>query len=142
MSDFDLISLESKDFREIFENVKNIAVFSCSPNPMKASFHVAKYLQNAGYKIIPIYPKEDKILGVKVYRSLEEVPFKIDMVDIFRKPEAIEGIVKSAIKRGDISVIWTQLDLVDNKAARLAKDNNIKVVQNKCTQIEHGKLFS
>lgn len=142
MQDTDLISLEGKDLKYIFENVKNIAVFSCSPNPIKASFHVAKYLQEKGYNIIPIYPKEDEILGEKVYRNLEEVPFKIDMVDIFRKSEAIEGIVRSAIKRGDISVIWTQLDLVDNKAAKLAKNNHVKVVQNKCTQIEHGKLFS
>jgi predicted CoA-binding protein len=70
------------EIREIFDTVKTIAVLGLSPNETKASHRVAKYLQEAGYKIVPVYPKEETILGEKVYRSLAEIPFEIDMVDI------------------------------------------------------------
>jgi predicted CoA-binding protein len=102
---------------------------------------VAAYLQNAGFKIVPIYPKEDVILGEKVYRTISEIPFKIDMVDIFRKPDAIAAIVDEVIARGDVDTVWTQLGLVNNKAAEKAKEAGMKVVQNKCTKIEHRNLF-
>jgi len=127
--------------KEIFENTKTIAIIGCSPNSEKASNMVAKYLQNVGFKIVPVYPKEDEILGEKVFRSLEEIPFKIDMVDIFRKPDVIGLVVDAAIKRGDIDCIWTQLGLVNNEAAGKAREKGIKVVQNKCTKIEHRNLF-
>ncbi|MEN8717692.1 MAG: CoA-binding protein, partial [Sulfurovum sp.] len=74
-------------------------------------------------------------------RSLEEIPFKIDMVDIFRKPDAIAAVVDSAIKRGDIDIVWTQLGLVNNEAAAKAEQAGMKVVQNKCTKIEHAANF-
>jgi predicted CoA-binding protein len=102
---------------------------------------VAQYLQQAGFQIVPVYPKEDEILGQKVYRSLKEIPFKIDMVDIFRKPEVIALVVDECIQRGDIDCVWTQLGLVNNDAAQKARDAGMKVVQNKCTKIEHKKLF-
>jgi len=102
---------------------------------------VARYLKNAGYKIVPVYPKEETILGEKVYRSLAEIPFKIDMVDIFRKPEAFDAIADACIARGDVDVFWGQLGLINNKAAQKAKDAGMKVVQNHCTKIEHATLM-
>ncbi len=140
--EFATINTNGEEIKEIFENTKVIAVIGCSPNEEKASNKVAKYLINAGFTVVPVYPKEDEILGQKVYRSLKEIPFKVDMVDIFRKPSVIASVVDAAIERGDIDTVWTQLGLVNNEAAKKAKDNGMKVVQNKCTKIEYQALFS
>ena len=136
-----LVNSNPEEMREIFESVKTIAILGLSPDESKASNMVAKYLQNAGYKIVPVYPKEDEILGEKVYRSLAEIPFKIDMVDIFRKPKAFDTIADACIARGDIDVFWGQLGLVNNAAAQKAKDGGMKVVQNYCTKLEHKALM-
>lgn len=138
---FPSVNSNNEEIKEIFNNTKTIAIVGLSPNEEKDSNRVARYLQNAGFKIVPIYPKGEEILGQKVYKSIEEVPFKIDMLDIFRKPDAIANVVDTAIKRGDIDTIWTQLGLVNNDAAQKAKEAGMKVVQNKCTKIEHAQLF-
>ena len=139
--EFPTVNSKSEEIIEIFKNTKTIAIAGLSPDASKASNMVAVYLQNAGFKVIPVYPKEDIILGEKVYRSISEIPFKIDMVDIFRKPDAIAQIVDEAIKRGDVDTVWFQLGLVNNEAASKAKEAGLKVVQNKCTKIEHRNLF-
>ena len=89
---------------------------------------------------MPIYPKDITILGEKAYSSLADVPFAIDMVDIFRKPEALDAIADAAIARGDVKVFWSQLGVVNNVAAEKAQAAGMKVVQNKCTMVEHRKL--
>ena len=136
-----LINSNEEEMREIFNSVKTIAILGLSPDESKASNRVAKYLQNAGYKIVPVYPKEDEILGEKVYRSLAEIPFEVDMVDIFRKPKAFDAIADACIARGDIKVFWGQLGLVNNEAAKKAKDAGMTVVQNYCTKLEHKALM-
>ncbi|HEC45268.1 MAG TPA: CoA-binding protein, partial [Epsilonproteobacteria bacterium] len=136
-----LVNSNPAEMKEIFESVKTIAILGLSPDESKASNMVAKYLQDAGYKIVPVYPKEEMILGEKVYRSLAEIPFKIDMVDIFRKPAAFDAVADACIKRGDIDVFWGQLGLVNNDAAQKAKDAGMKVVQNYCTKLEHKALM-
>lgn len=136
-----LVNSNSEEMKEIFESVKTIAILGLSPDESKASNMVARYLQNAGYKIIPVYPKEEEILGEKVYRSLEEIPFEIDMVNIFRKPNAFDAIADACIRRGDIKVFWGQLGLVNNAAAQKAKDAGMKVVQNYCSKLEHMALM-
>ena len=139
--EFPTVNSNNEEIKDMFNNTKTIAIAGLSPNEEKASNKVARYLQNAGFKVVPIYPKEDTILGEKVYRSLDEIPFKIDMVDIFRKPAAIAAVVDACIKRGDIDIVWTQLGLVNNEAAKKAEEAGMKVVQNKCTKIEHAALF-
>ena len=139
--EFPSVNSNNEEIKEIFKNTKTIAIAGLSPNEEKASNMVARYLQRAGFKIVPIYPKEETILGEKVYRSLEEIPFKIDMVDVFRKPNAIAAVVDACIARGDIDCVWTQLGLVNNEAASKAVEAGMKVVQNKCTKIEHNALF-
>lgn len=138
--EFASVNSDSIQIKEMFENTKTIAIIGLSPNEEKASNMVAQYLQNAGFKIVPVYPKEEEILGEKVYRSLKEIPFKVDMVDIFRKPDVIGLVVDAAIERGDVDVVWTQLGLVNNEAAQKAIKAGMKVVQNKCTKIEHRNL--
>lgn len=139
--EFPTVNSNDEEIIEIFKQTKTIAIAGLSPNEEKASNRVAKYLQNAGFKIVPVYPKEDEILGEKVYRNISEIPFKIDMVDIFRKPDAIAAVVDEAIARGDVDTVWTQLGLVNNEAAAKAKEAGMKVVQNKCTKIEHAANF-
>jgi hypothetical protein len=139
--EFPKVNSKSQEIIEIFNSTKTIAIAGLSPDPSKASNMVAAYLQSVGFKIVPVYPKEDIILGEKVYRTISEIPFKIDMVDIFRKPDAIAEIIDEAIKRGDVDTVWTQLGLVNNEAAQKAKEAGLKVVQNKCTKIEHRNLF-
>ena len=136
-----LINSNEDEMREIFNSVKTIAILGLSPDESKSSNMVAKYLQNAGYKIVPVYPKEDEILGEKVYRSLAEIPFEVDMVDIFRKPKAFDAVADACIARGDIKVFWGQLGLVNNEAAQKAKDAGMTVVQNYCTKLEHKALM-
>lgn len=138
--EFPTVNSDPKDMRDIFKNTKTIAIIGCSPDPSKASNMVASYLKDAGFKIVPVYPKEDIILGEKVYRSLSEIPFKVDIVDIFRKPDVIASVVDECIVRGDVDCVWTQLGLVNNEAAQKAEDAGIKVVQSRCTKIEHKKL--
>jgi predicted CoA-binding protein len=137
-----LVNSNREEMKEIFESVKTIAILGLSPDESKASNMVARYLKNAGYKIVPVYPKEEEILGEKVYRSLEEIPFKVDMVNIFRKPTAFDAIADACIRRGDVKVFWGQLGLVNNAAAQKAKDAGMKVVQNYCSKIEHQALMA
>jgi predicted CoA-binding protein len=118
------------------DSVKTIAVIGLSPDESKASHKVAKFMQERGYKIFPVYPKEEAILGEKVYRSLAEIPFDVDMVDIFRKPQVFDAVADVCIERGDVKVFWTQLGLVNNAAAQKARDAGMKVVQNHCPKIE------
>ena len=100
--EFPSVNSNKQEIKEIFESVKTIAVLGLSPDETKASHRVAKYLQEVGYKIVPIYPKGETILGEKVYRSLAEIPFSVDMVDIFRKPAALDAVADACIARGDV----------------------------------------
>lgn len=138
--EFPTVNANPKEMKDIFDNTKTIAIIGCSPDESKASNMVARYLQNAGFTIVPVYPKEEVILGEKVYRSLGEIPFKVDIVDIFRKPAEIAKIVDECITRGDVHCVWTQLGLVNNEAAKKAAEHGMHVVQNRCTKIEHQKL--
>ncbi len=142
--EFPTINSKSEEIKEIFLNTKTIAIVGLSPDSDKASNRVAAYLQSVGYKIVPIYPKEEEILGEKVYKSLSEIPFDIDMVDIFRKPDAIAKIVDESIalkNQKNIKTVWFQLGLTNNETAQKAKEAGFNVVQNKCTKIEHKALF-
>ena len=139
--EFPTINETNEEIKTILQECKSIAIIGCSPNESKDSNKVAKYLLEQGYTIYPVYPKEDKILGQKVYRSLLDIPYQIDMVDIFRKPAIIAEVVEQAIQKGNIKCIWSQLGLVNNEAMQKAKQHNIKTVQNHCTKIEHKRYF-
>jgi predicted CoA-binding protein len=139
--EFPTVNSNKEEIKAIFESVKTIAVIGLSPDESKASHRVAKYLQSVGYKIIPVYPKEEEILDEKVYRSLAEIPFEVDMVDIFRKPAVFDAVADACIQRGDIKVFWGQLGLVNNEAAKKAEEAGMKVVQNHCSMVEHRAIF-
>jgi len=138
--EFPTVNSTSDEIRNIFENTKTIAVLGLSPDESKASYRVAKYLKEQGFQIFPIYPKEDEILGEKVYRSLAEIPFEVDMVNIFRKPKALIAVAEATLERGDVKVFWAQQGIVNNEAAEMVAKAGLKVVQNKCTMVEHSRL--
>jgi len=138
--EFPTINSNKQEIQEIFDSVKTIAVLGLSPDTEKDSHRVAKYLKEVGYKIVPVYPKEDEILGEKVYRSLAEIPFAVDMVNIFRKPTVLTAIVDACTERGDVKVFWAQKGIVNNEAAQKAEEAGMKVVQNHCSMVEHRNL--
>lgn len=139
--EFPTINANKDQMKDIFENTKTIAIIGCSPDETKASNRVAKYLIEHGFTVLPVYPKEDEILGQKVYRSLKDIPVQVDMVDIFRKPAVIASVVDAAIERGDIKYVWSQLGLVNNVAMQKAEQNGMKAIQNYCTKLEYQALL-
>ncbi|MDA3947255.1 MAG: CoA-binding protein [Helicobacteraceae bacterium] len=140
--EFPTINANDGQMKTILESVKTIAVLGLSPDESKDSDKVARYLQNVGYKIIPVYPKADEdILGEKVYTTLADIPGQVDMINIFRKPNALDAIADAAITRGDVKVFWAQKGIVNNAAAQKAKDAGMQVVQNHCSMVEHYKLL-
>jgi len=126
---------------EILKNSKVVAIVGLSDNNERYSNLVGKYLKNNGYKVIPVNPRYDTILGLKSYSSLLEIPEEVDIVDIFRKPEAVEEVVDEAIKKG-VKVVWMQEGVINEDAARKAKDAGIKVVMDRCMFKEHKKHFA
>jgi len=124
---------------EILKSTQTIAVVGLSRNPMRPSNGVAEYLKRAGYRIIPVNPNESEVLGEKCYARLEDVPEKIDMVDIFRRSECVPEIVESAIRVGARSV-WMQEGVIHEAAAQRAREAGLQVVMDRCTLKEHRKL--
>lgn len=140
--EFPTVNASNDEIKVILSDVKTIAVLGLSPDSSKDSYRVAEYLQNAGYTIIPVYPKEETILGEKVYRSLSEIPCAVDMVNIFRKPDALDAIADACIARGDVKVFWAQKGIVNNEAAEKAERNGMRVVQNHCSMVEHRNIHA
>ena len=123
---------------EILKSSKTIAIVGLSSNKFRPSYGVAKYLQAAGYRIIPVNPQETDVLGQKSYARLEDVPEKIDAVDIFRRPEYVPDIVDSAIRLG-VRAVWMQEGVINPEAAEKARQAGLLVVMDHCMLKEHGK---
>jgi predicted CoA-binding protein len=124
---------------EILKSTHTIAVVGISSNPMRPSNGVAAYLKRAGYRIIPVNPNETEVLGEKCYATLDDVPEKIDMVDIFRRSEYVPEIVESAIRVG-ARTVWMQEGVIHEEAAARARQAGLDVVMDRCTLKEYGKL--
>ncbi|WP_339632185.1 CoA-binding protein [uncultured Sneathiella sp.] len=125
----------------ILNDVKTIAVVGASSNSSRPSYYVMKYLKRKGYRCIPVNPglAGQELLGETAYGSLSDIPVPIDMVDCFRASEAIPPIVEEAIKVG-AKVIWMQLGVRHDEAAKTAEAAGLKVVMNRCPKIEYGRL--
>ena len=123
---------------ELLRKARTIAVVGLSSKRYRPSYGVAEYMQTAGYHIIPVNPNETDVLGEPSYASLEEVPQKIEIVDIFRCPEQVPPVVEAAIRAG-AKVIWMQLGIANEAAAERARAAGITVVMDACILIEHKK---
>lgn len=124
---------------EILKSSRTIAVVGLSSNPMRPSNGVAAYLKRAGYRIIPVNPKESEVLGEKCYARLEDILEKIDIVDIFRRPEYVPEVVDSAIRIG-AKTVWMQEGVIHEAAAAQARKAGLQVVMDRCILKEHRKL--
>ena len=131
---------QSDQVAALLKSAKNIAVVGLSNNPMRASHGVSAYMQSHGYHIIPVNPRIESSLGEKAYASLPDVPEKIDIVNIFRRPEFVEEVVEQAI-RLKVPAIWMQEDVVHEKAAAKARTAGIFVVMDRCILKEHLARF-
>lgn len=126
--------------RGILKNSKTIAVVGLSPKPVRPSHQVAQYLQDQGYTIIPVNPGHDILMGHTCYPNLRDVPDRIDLVDIFRRPEAVPGIVEDAIAVG-ARYVWMQEGIVNVAAAARAEAAGLSVIMDRCTKIDHMNLL-
>jgi len=144
-----LWTLTKDDVKEILTKYKTVAVVGASRDPSKDSYHVAKYLQGRGFRVIPVNPTTDEILGETCYKSLLEMPVDvqktIEIVDVFRPSSDTPAIVQQAVKlkeRYDKPyVVWMQLGIINEQAAKMARQAGIMVVMNLCMMQEHNKLF-
>lgn len=126
--------------KDILLSARTIASVGLSSNQEKESYWIVSYLKDQGYRIIPVNPMADEILGEKVYPDLESVPEKIDVVQVFRKPEDVPPVVDSAIKIG-AKVVWMQEGIVNEEAAQKARQAGLQVVMDACMRVTHRRLI-
>ena len=126
--------------KDILLSAKTIASVGLSSNQEKESYWIVSYLKDQGYRIIPVNPTADEILGEKAFPDLESVPEKIDVVQVFRKPEDVPPVVDSAIKVG-AKVIWMQEGIVNEEAAQKAREAGLQVVMDACMRVTHRRLI-
>ncbi|HUP31028.1 MAG TPA: CoA-binding protein [Usitatibacter sp.] len=131
---------DSEKIRRILRTAKVIAVVGLSAQWHRPSYFAAKYMQEHGYRVIPVNPMYDAVLGEKCYKSLRDIPEKVDVVDCFRKSAEIEAIAGEAIAIG-ARVLWMQLGVENPSARRMAETAGLEVVENRCVKIEHGRFF-
>lgn len=133
MSDIDTL-------RRILANCRTIAVVGLSADWWRPSYFAAKYMQEHGYRVIPVNPKYESILGERCWPSLQQIPEPVDIVDVFRRTEDVLPIAQAAIDIG-ARVLWQQLGVVSAQADALARGNGLDTVMDRCVKIEHARLF-
>jgi len=129
----------SEEIEEILRECRKIAVVGLSPKESRDSNKVARYLMEQGYEIVPINPGQREILGKTCYRSLKDIPFQVDMADLFLNPTRVPEAVDQAIEIG-VNAVWMQLGVVHNEAVEKAKQAGIRVVVDRCIMTEHRRL--
>ncbi|MFN0117584.1 MAG: CoA-binding protein [Elusimicrobiota bacterium] len=137
--EFPKFQATSQEIKEILSQTKSIAVVGISPKEERPSHWISKYLVDHGFHVVGVNPGHSEILGIKVYKSLSEVPESVDMVDLFIRSENVPSVVDEAISR-KVKFIWMQEGVINNAAAEKAIEAGLKVVMNKCIYKEHANL--
>ena len=130
---------DTRVIQDLLRESRVIAVVGMSAEPTKASNMVASYLQDEGYRVIPVNPRGGELLGETVYKSLDEIPVPVDVVDVFRPTAEVAGITEAAIRIG-AKAVWCQLRIIDLEAADRALEAGLQVVVDKCIKMEHGRF--
>jgi len=117
---------------------RTIAIVGLSRDPLRASYFIGYYLKRHGYRVVPVNPKETEILGEKSYPSLKDIPFPVDVVDVFRRPDAVPGIAREAVAIG-AKALWLQFGVISPEAAKIAEDGGLTVVMDRCMKVEHAR---
>jgi len=123
-------------------NFKNIAVVGMSRDPVKAAHFVPKYMIERGYNIIPVNPSANEILGKRTYAKVSDIKPQVDIIDVFRPSENVYSVVEDSVKKPSVKVIWLQEGIHNAEAEKMALDNKINVVFNRCIMAEHMRLFN
>lgn len=129
---------DERVIRELLQTARAIAIVGLSPNVLRPSNFVGYYLQRHGYRIVPVNPREREILGETSYPTLRDIPFPIDLVDVFRAPDAVPGIAQEAVEIG-ARALWLQFGVISEAGARLAEAGGLKVVMDRCLKVEHAR---
>ena len=125
--------------QRVLNTAKTIAVVGLSPNELRASYFVGYYLKRHGYRVVPVNPREAEILGERSFKSLSDVPGKVDVVNVFRAPDALPGIAKEAVAIG-AGALWCQFGVINAEGARIAEAGGLAVVMDRCIKVEHARF--
>ena len=138
---FDLTRYQNPvTIQRVLYNAKTIAVVGLSPNELRASYFVAYYLRRHGYRVIPVNPREREILGEKSFTSLLDVPVPVDVVNVFRAPDALPAIARDAVKIS-AGALWCQFTVINEEGARIADAAGTAVVMDRCIKVEHARYI-
>jgi predicted CoA-binding protein len=129
---------DSLTIQRVLNNAKTIAIVGLSKNHLRASYFVGYYLRRHGYRIIPVNPRETEILGEKSFQSLADVPVPVDIVNVFRAPDALPGIAREAVAIG-AGNLWCQFSVINEEGARIAEAGGVSVVMDRCIKVEHAR---
>ena len=133
------LNLDDKKMQDVLEKAKTIAVVGHSDNPNRTSYQIAAYLRRNGYKVYAVNPTVNDINGEKCYASLQDIPEKVDIVNVFRRSEHVAAVVDEAIAIG-ANAIWTQLDVIDWDSRDKALEAGLDVAMDLCIKVEHSRL--
>ena len=138
---FDLVRYQDPaTIQRVLYNAKTVAVVGLSKNELRASYFVGYYLRRHGYRVIPVNPRESEILGERSYTSLLDVPVPVDVVNVFRAPDALPAIASDAIKIG-AGTLWCQFTVINEEGARIAEAAGLPVVMDRCIKVEHARYL-
>ena len=141
MTELDLTRYQDPlTIQRVLHNMQSIAVVGLSGNQLRASNFVGYYLKRHGYQVIPVNPRETEILGEKCYPSLAEVPVPVDVVNVFRAPDALPGIAREAVAAG-AGALWCQFGVINAEGARIASDGGLTVIMDRCIKVEHARYL-
>ena len=129
------------EIRKMYD-FKNIAVVGMSRDPVKAAHFVPEYMIERGYNIIPVNPSANEILGKRTYSKVSDIKSQVDIIDVFRPSEDVYSVVEDSVKKPGVKVIWLQEGIHNAEAEKMALDNRINVVFNRCIMAEHMRLFN
>lgn len=135
-----LTNVNDQELKQILAESKRIAVVGLSNKPERTSYQVAKYMQEAGYEIIPVNPTITESLGQKAYPSLKDIPGQVDIVNVFRRSEDTVEPAREAVAIG-AKVLWLQLGIANEEAFQIADQAGLKVVMDRCIKVEHARLL-
>ena len=119
---------------------RTIAIVGLSKDPLRPSYFIGFYLKRHGYRIVPVNPREPEVVGEKSYPSLKDIPFPVDVVDVFRRPDAVPEIARDAVAIG-AKALWLQFGVISPEGARIAEDGGLTVVMDRCMKVEHARYL-
>ena len=129
---------DAQTIQRVLHNSKTVAIVGLSKNELRASYFVGYYLSRHGYKVIPVNPRESSILGERSYKSLADVPVPVDVVNVFRAPDALPGIARGAVAIG-AKTLWCQFTVINEEGARIAEEGRLSVIMDRCIKVEHAR---